>query len=103
MVTRDFDFEGHRFVYDEYGNGDRVVVLLPGLLFSRRMHRPLAETLAQRGHRVICLDLLGHGDSDRPPEMGNYSMTIFGRSGRVFTSLSSCSNIGFRSSANFAQ
>jgi pimeloyl-ACP methyl ester carboxylesterase len=78
-LTRDFDFEGHRLVYDDYGDGERVVVLLPGLLFSRQMHRPLAETLADRGHRVVCLDLLGHGDSDRPPEMANYSMTIFGR------------------------
>src|SRR5687767_15175929 len=78
-ITHDFRFEGHRLVYDEYGKGGRVVVLLPGLLFSRKMHRPLAETLAQRGHRVVCLDLLGHGDSDRPPEMWNYSMTIFGR------------------------
>jgi pimeloyl-ACP methyl ester carboxylesterase len=78
VVSR-FEFEGHRLVYDEYGAGTRVVVLLPGLLFSRRMHRPLAETLAARGHRVICLDLLGHGDSDRPPEMSNYSMTTFGR------------------------
>jgi pimeloyl-ACP methyl ester carboxylesterase len=78
-ITRDFDFEGHRIVYDEYGAGERVVVLLPGLLFSRKMHGPLAETLADRGHRVVCLDLLGHGDSDRPPEMSNYSMTIFGR------------------------
>ena len=78
-ATRDFDFEGHRLVYDEYGAGERVVVLLPGLLFSRKMHGPLAETLAERGHRVVCLDLLGHGDSDRPPEMSNYSMTIFGR------------------------
>jgi len=77
--TRDFDFEGHRLVYDEYGSGARVVVLLPGLLFSRKMHRPLAETLAERGHRVVCLDLLGHGDSDRPPEMPNYSMIAFGR------------------------
>jgi pimeloyl-ACP methyl ester carboxylesterase len=77
--TSDFDFEGHRLVYDDYGDGERVVVLLPALLLSRRMHRPLAETLAERGHRVVCLDLLGHGDSDRPPEMGNYSMTIFGR------------------------
>ncbi|MEA2420712.1 MAG: hypothetical protein QOE60_2918 [Thermoleophilaceae bacterium] len=77
--TRYFDFEGHRLVYDEYGAGPKVVVLLPGLLFSRRMHRPLAETLAGRGYRVLCLDLLGHGDSDRPPEMPNYSMTIFGR------------------------
>jgi pimeloyl-ACP methyl ester carboxylesterase len=78
-ITRDFEFEGHRLVYDDYGAGDRVVVLMPGLLFSRKMHRPLAETLAERGHRVVCLDLLGHGESDRPPEMTNYAMTTFGR------------------------
>jgi pimeloyl-ACP methyl ester carboxylesterase len=79
MVTRSFEFEGHRLVYDEYGKGAKVVVLLPGLLFSRKMHRPLAEALAERGHRVLVLDLLGHGDSDRPPEMWNYGMSIFGR------------------------
>jgi pimeloyl-ACP methyl ester carboxylesterase len=78
-LTRDFEYEGHRLVYDEYGSGDRLVVLLPGLLFSRKMHGPLAETLAERGHRVVCLDVLGHGDSDRPPEMQNYGMTIFGK------------------------
>ena len=78
-TTGDFQFDGHRLVYDEYGSGRRLVVLLPGLLFSRKMHRPLAQTLAERGHRVVCLDLLGHGDSDRPPEMGNYSMIAFGR------------------------
>ena len=78
-ITKSFRFEGNRLVYDEFGTGDRVVVLLPGLLFSRKMHRPLAETLAERGHRVLCLDLLGHGDSDRPHEMSSYSMTIFGR------------------------
>src|SRR3712207_540428 len=43
MVTRSFEFEGHRLVYDEYGEGDKVVLLLPGLLFSRKMHAPLAE------------------------------------------------------------
>jgi pimeloyl-ACP methyl ester carboxylesterase len=74
-----FKFDGHRLVYDKYGSGDRVVLLLPGLLFSRKMHRPLAEALAEHGYRVLCLDLLGHGDSDRPAEMWNYSMTIFGR------------------------
>jgi pimeloyl-ACP methyl ester carboxylesterase len=79
MVTKKFEFEGHRLVYDEYGNGDRVVVLLPGLLFSRKMHAPLAETLTDRGYRVLCLDLLAHGESDRPPEMWNYGMQAFGR------------------------
>jgi pimeloyl-ACP methyl ester carboxylesterase len=78
-ATHDFEFDGHRLVYDEFGDGKRVVVLLPGLLFSRRMHGPLAEALASRGNRVLCLDLLGHGDSDRPPEMSSYSMTTFGR------------------------
>jgi pimeloyl-ACP methyl ester carboxylesterase len=79
MVTRSFQFDGHQLVYDEYGKGAKVVVLLPGLLFSRKMHRPLAEVLEERGHRVLCLDLLGHGESDRPPEMWNYGMSIFGR------------------------
>jgi pimeloyl-ACP methyl ester carboxylesterase len=75
--TQEFLFEGHRLVFDDYGAGDRPVLLLPGLLFSRRMHRALAEALAARDHRVLCLDLLGHGDSDRPPEMWKYSMTTF--------------------------
>jgi pimeloyl-ACP methyl ester carboxylesterase len=64
-------------VFDEYGVGDRPIVLLPGLLFSRKMHEPLAEELAKHGDHVLCLDLLAHGDSDRPPEMTNYSMGQF--------------------------
>ena len=76
--TRSFKHDGHRLVYDEYGEGERTVILMPGLLFSRKMHGPLANKLAARGYRVLCLDLLGHGDSDRPHEMGSYSMTIFG-------------------------
>ncbi|HEU0018976.1 MAG TPA: alpha/beta hydrolase [Thermoleophilaceae bacterium] len=76
--TRSFKHDGHRLVYDEYGKGDRPIVLMPGLLFNRKMHQPLAEELAARGHRVLCLDLLGHGDSDRPEEMWEYSMTTFG-------------------------
>ncbi len=78
-ATKRFRHDGHRLTYDEYGEGSRVVVLLPALLLSRRMHRPLAEALAEGGNRVLCLDLLGHGDSDRPPEMPSYSMTGFGR------------------------
>jgi pimeloyl-ACP methyl ester carboxylesterase len=77
--TGAFIYEGQRLVYDEFNReGERPVLLLPGLLFSRRMHRPLADELSSRGHRVLALDLLGHGDSDRPPEMQNYSMTQFG-------------------------
>jgi pimeloyl-ACP methyl ester carboxylesterase len=77
-LTREFTHEGHRLVYDEYGSGPRTVVLLPGLLLSRRMQGPLADALAERGNRVISVDPLGHGDSDRPRDMWRYSMPIFG-------------------------
>ena len=49
-----------------------------GLLLSQEMHRPLAEDLAARGNRVITVDLLGHGESDRPRDMWRYSMRFFG-------------------------
>jgi pimeloyl-ACP methyl ester carboxylesterase len=52
--------------------------LLHGLLLNQRMHGPLARALADRGNRVITLDLLGHGQSERPQDMWRYSMTFFG-------------------------
>ena len=64
-----FRHEGFRLAYTVHGSGPQPVVLLPGLLFSQRMHLPLARELAKRGHRVNTMDPLGHGRSDRPPEM----------------------------------
>ena len=75
--TGSFLHNGQRLAYDEYGAGGRLVVLVHGLLLSRRMHEPLARELAGGGNRVVCLDLLGHGDSDRPRDMWRYSMPIF--------------------------
>jgi pimeloyl-ACP methyl ester carboxylesterase len=75
--TSEFLHEGHRLVYDIYGSGPRPIVLVPGLLLPRKMHAPLAAALAERGNRVILLDPLGHGESDRPPEMWRYSMSLF--------------------------
>jgi pimeloyl-ACP methyl ester carboxylesterase len=75
--TSDFLYDGHRLVYDEYGSGSRPLILVPGLLLPRAMHRALATSLAERGNRVIVLDPLGHGESDRPEEMWRYSMALF--------------------------
>ncbi|TMC49479.1 MAG: alpha/beta hydrolase [Chloroflexi bacterium] len=72
-----FVHSGNRLAYTEYGRGERVLVLTHGLLLSQRMHEPLARALAARGNRVITLDLLGHGASDRPRDMWRYSMTLF--------------------------
>ena len=77
-VSGTFTLSGHRLAYTTYGEGPRVIVLVHGLLLNQRMHCKLAEALAGRGNRVVTLDLLGHGRSDRPPDMWRYSMTTFG-------------------------
>jgi len=92
-----FKVDGQRLAYTEFGGGPaevtsggrrgrtarsapagRPLILLHGLLLSQEMHRPLAEDLAARGNRVITLDLLGHGRSDRPRDMWRYSMGKYG-------------------------
>ena len=73
-----FEHEGRRLAYTIYGEGPRTTVLLHGLLLSQKMHRPLARALAREGNRVVTLDLLGHGKSDRPRDMAAYSMPFFG-------------------------
>jgi pimeloyl-ACP methyl ester carboxylesterase len=72
-------YEGHRIEYDSYGQGERVLVLVHGLLMNRRMFEPLGQELARRGNRVVCVDLLGHGRSDRPEDLRLYSMPLFAR------------------------
>jgi pimeloyl-ACP methyl ester carboxylesterase len=75
----ELSYEGHRIEYDSYGTGDRVIVLVHGLLMNRRMFERLGPALAARGNRAICVDLLGHGHSDRPEDLRLYSMPLFAR------------------------
>jgi pimeloyl-ACP methyl ester carboxylesterase len=74
-----FEHEGQRIAYTVYGEGPRVTVLVPGLLLSQRMQEPLAQELAARGERVVLMEPLGHGASDRPHDMWRYSMGSFAR------------------------
>jgi pimeloyl-ACP methyl ester carboxylesterase len=70
-------YEAHRITYDVHGEGERVLVLVHGLLMNRRMYERLAPELASRGNRVVTVDLLGHGESDKPTDMRIYSMNAF--------------------------
>jgi pimeloyl-ACP methyl ester carboxylesterase len=74
-----FDYDGHRLAYTVHGRGSRTTVLLPGLLLSQKMQTPLAADLAAHGNRVVTLDFLGHGESDRPKDTSLYSMPEFAR------------------------
>jgi pimeloyl-ACP methyl ester carboxylesterase len=70
-------FNGQRLAYADFGDGDRVLVLVHGLLMNRHMYDHLAPEMATRGYRVITVDLLGHGASDMPTDMRAYSMSAF--------------------------
>jgi pimeloyl-ACP methyl ester carboxylesterase len=74
-----FSYGGQRLAYTVYGEGPNVTVLTPGLLMSQKMQAPLARNLARRGNRVITLDPLGHGASDRPRQMWRYSISEFSK------------------------
>ncbi len=74
-----FTYRGRQIDYDDHGSGPRALVLTHGLLMDRRMYTKLAPTLVAHGHRVITVDMLGHGASAQPYVMTEYSMPQFGR------------------------
>lgn len=73
----ELSYQGYRISFDEYGEGERPVVLVHGLLMNRHMFDRLGPALAEHGNRVICVDLLGHGRSDQPNDLRLYSMPLF--------------------------
>ncbi len=70
-------YRQHRLAYEVYGSGDRVLVWLHGLLLDAHLGRSLARTLAAQGNRVVLLDLLGHGRSDKPRHAGEHRMDLY--------------------------
>jgi pimeloyl-ACP methyl ester carboxylesterase len=76
-VPRWFVWNGRRLGYETYGEGNRVLVLLHGLLMDARLNRGLARTVAHGGHRVVLLDLLGHGASDKPVHAAEYRLDVY--------------------------
>ncbi|MEQ9010891.1 alpha/beta fold hydrolase [Algiphilus sp.] len=62
-----FDWHGHAMAFECFGPSDgSPILLMNGLLLDSLVNRVLARRLAVDGYRVILLDLLGHGASDRP-------------------------------------
>ncbi len=61
------DYEGYRLAYEVHGPvAAPPVFLIHGILLDSACNRDLAMALARTGYRVILLDLLGHGRSDKP-------------------------------------
>lgn len=56
-----------------WGEGDRLALLVHGIMSDHRTWRRVGPALAGRGYRVIAVDLRGHGASGR----GEYSPELF--------------------------
>jgi len=79
MTGGKFRHQGYTLGYEVHGNGERVIVLTHGLLLDAGVNRQLARSLAAHGFRVVQLDLLGHGTSDKPHHATQYRMDRYAR------------------------
>jgi pimeloyl-ACP methyl ester carboxylesterase len=77
LTEGSFTWEGRRLAFEAHGRGDRLLVLLHGLLMDARLNRGVARALAARGQRVVLLDLLGHGQSDKPQHASEYRIDVY--------------------------
>ncbi|MFH8799480.1 alpha/beta fold hydrolase [Streptomyces sp. NPDC017936] len=57
----------------EWGTGERVAVLVHGMMADHRTWHELVPVLTDRGYRVVAVDLRGHGASAR----GAYAPRLF--------------------------
>jgi pimeloyl-ACP methyl ester carboxylesterase len=73
----DFDSAGVRIHYVVTGQG-QPVILVHGLYSSAKMNwdMPGITALLARNYQVIALDNRGHGESDKPTEVGSYGVKM---------------------------
>ena len=76
-TTHSFVHRGHELVYDIYGTDGPLLVYVHGLLLDSDLNRGIATALAERGNRVVLLDLLGHGRSERPTHATEYRIDSY--------------------------
>lgn len=78
-----FDWHGYRLAYEIWGERGTPCLLTHGLLLDSLMNRDLARRFVEEGYRVVLLDLLGHGRSDKPTDPREYRIDFLGDQMRV--------------------
>lgn len=73
-TVESFQAGKHRLAYEVHGDGPRTFIFIHGILLDAAMSRSIATRLARQGNRVVLLELLGHGRSDRPTHAYEYRL-----------------------------
>jgi pimeloyl-ACP methyl ester carboxylesterase len=76
---RSFTNGGVRLSYEVWGSGPRTIIYLHGILLDAHSNHRLAHDLAERGYRVVLLDLPGHGLSDKPLHAAAHRIDAYAR------------------------
>ncbi len=71
------DSDGVQIYYEVHGQGPSVLLFMHGILMDSHMNLRLATDLAKRGHRVVLMDLPGHGRSARPRRASFHRMDTY--------------------------
>ncbi len=72
-----FTHDGYQLYYEIYGEGGIPCVLVHGILLDSLINRELARRFAGAGFQVALLDLLGHGNSDKPKNPEVYRTDLY--------------------------
>lgn len=67
--------DGTALFYEEAQGDDPPILLVHGIACDHTHFAPQFEHFARRGHRVVAMDLRGHGKSDKPHQ--SYTMELF--------------------------
>jgi pimeloyl-ACP methyl ester carboxylesterase len=69
----------HRVAYTEWGNpgAAHIVVCVHGLTRNSRDFDDLAASFVDKGCRVVCMDVVGRGDSDWLEHKDDYGFTLY--------------------------
>lgn len=72
-TTSHVEIQGCRYYVQDVGTGDETVLLLHGWPDDGTLWRYQVKALSDAGYRVICPDMLGYGQSDRPQDLSRYT------------------------------
>lgn len=76
-----FNWKQYQLAYEIWGKEGVPCLLMHGILMDSEMNRGLARRFVTQGYQVVLLDLLGHGNSDKPTDPREHRTDFYAEQG----------------------